>query len=67
MIEEIILNPDDRTKITLLYANTTTEDILLKKDLDKIAQKNPERLKVYYTVDKLADKKETDAWKGEVG
>lgn len=67
MIEEIILNPDDKTKIVLLYANTSMDDILLKKDLDKIAQKNPERLKVHYTVSKLADQKETDAWKGEVG
>ena len=67
MIEEVLYNPDDKTKVTLLYANTSLDDILLKKDLDKLAQKYPERLKVYYTVDKLADNKVTASWKGEVG
>jgi NAD(P)H-flavin reductase len=67
VIDEILANPDDKTKITLLFANTTIDDILLKKDLDKLAQKNPERMKVYYTVDKIADKKDVLTWKGEVG
>lgn len=67
MIEEVLFNPDDKTKVTLLYANTTVDDILLKPDLDKLAQKYPDRLKVYYTVDKIDDKKEKDSWKGDVG
>jgi cytochrome-b5 reductase len=67
IIEEVLFNSDDKTKVTLLFANTSLDDILLKKELDKFAQKYPDRLKVYYTVDKLADKKETDSWKGEVG
>ncbi len=67
MIEEVILNPDDKTKVTLLFANTTFDDILLKQDLDKLAQKYPDRLKIYYTVSKLAEKKEKESWKGESG
>lgn len=67
MIEEVLYNPDDTTKVTLLYANTSIDDILLKKDLDKLAQKYPERLKVHYTVDRFADNKVTASWKGEVG
>jgi NAD(P)H-flavin reductase len=67
MIEEILFNPDDKTKVTFLYANTTPNDILLKENLDKLAQKYPNRLKIYYTVDKFADKKEKESWKGEVG
>jgi cytochrome-b5 reductase len=67
MIEEILFNPDDKTKITLLYANTTLNDIILKQDLDKLAQKYPDRFKIYYTVTKLADAKESKGWKGEVG
>lgn len=35
--------------------------------MDKLAQKYPDRFKVYYTIDKLAEKKETSSWKGEVG
>jgi len=67
MIEEVLFNPDDKTKITLLFANTSSDDILLKPDLDKLAQKYPDRIKIYYTVSKLAEKKGTDVWKGEVG
>ena len=67
MMQEILFNPDDKTKITLLVANTTFADILMKQDLDKFAQKYPDRLKVIYTIDKFADKKETSAWKGETG
>lgn len=67
MIEEILLNPDDKTKVTLLFANTSIDDILLKKDLDKYAQKYPERFKVFYTVDKIVDSKDKSSWKGDVG
>ena len=67
MIEEVLFNSDDKTKVTLLFANTTADDILLKKDLDKFAQKYPDRFKVYYTISKLAEKKEKDSWKGDVG
>lgn len=67
MIEEILYNPDDKTKVSLLFANTSADDILLKKELDKYAQKYPDRFKVYYTIDKIADAKEKSAWKGEVG
>lgn len=67
MIEEVLYNPDDKTKVTLLFANTSIDDILLKSDLDKLALKYPDRLKVYYTVDKIADKKDAASWKGEQG
>jgi len=67
MIEEVLFNPDDKTKITLLFSNTTPEDILLREHLDKLAQKYPDKFKVYYTVSKFADKKEKESWKGDVG
>ncbi len=67
MIEEVLFNPDDKTKVTLLFSNTATEDILLKDDLDKLAQKYPDRFKVHYTVSKLGDKKEKTSWKGDIG
>jgi cytochrome-b5 reductase len=67
MIEEVVFNSDDKTKVTLLFANSSLSDILLKQDLDKLAQKYPTRLKIYYTVSKLAEKKEKDSWKGETG
>jgi len=67
IIEEVLFNPNDKTKVTVLFANTTMGDILLREDLDKLAQKYPDRLKVYYTVDKHADEKEKRSWRGESG
>lgn len=66
MIEEVLSNPDDKTKVTLLFANISVDDILLKKELDTLAQKNPSRFQVHYAVDKVTDK-EKSSWKGEVG
>lgn len=66
MIEEVLYNPNDKTKITLIFANVSVNDILLKEELDKFAEKYPDRFKVYYTVDKVS-RAEGKTWKGEVG
>ncbi|CAF0874854.1 unnamed protein product [Rotaria sordida] len=66
MIEEVLFNPTDKTKITFLFANTSLDDILLKEYLDKLLETYPHRLKVHYIVDKLA-KDEKKIWQGEVG
>ncbi|PWA68021.1 FAD/NAD(P)-binding oxidoreductase [Artemisia annua] len=50
VIEAILKNPDDNTKVTLIYANVSPDDILLKKKLDMLAASHP-NLKVFYTVD----------------
>ncbi|GKD28510.1 NADH-cytochrome b5 reductase-like protein, partial [Tanacetum coccineum] len=36
IIEDILKNPDDNTKVTLIYANVSPDDILLKKKLDML-------------------------------
>jgi len=41
------------TKLVLVYANKTVDDILLKKELDALVIKGAGRLNVFYTVDKL--------------
>lgn len=51
LIRAIIKDPTDETQMSLLYANQTEEDILLRDELDGIAKKHPDRLKVWYTVD----------------
>ncbi|CAF0957867.1 unnamed protein product [Didymodactylos carnosus] len=67
MIEEVLFNADDTTTITLLYANTSFADILIKGDLDKLAQKYYDRFKCYYTISSVADTAEDQAWTGERG
>ncbi|OAD77705.1 hypothetical protein PHYBLDRAFT_108290, partial [Phycomyces blakesleeanus NRRL 1555(-)] len=43
---------DDKTKVTLVFANQTEDDILLKDELDKYAAQYPNRFKVVYVLDK---------------
>ncbi|KAF7722111.1 NADH-cytochrome b5 reductase [Apophysomyces ossiformis] len=45
-------SPDDKTKITLIFANEAEDDILLKDELDTIAKQNPDRFKVVYALNK---------------
>ncbi|XP_022893439.1 NADH-cytochrome b5 reductase-like protein [Olea europaea var. sylvestris] len=61
IINAILKNPDDNTQVTLLYANVSPDDILLKKRLDVLAAKHP-NLKVFYTVDNP-----TKDWQGGTG
>ncbi|CCW66786.1 unnamed protein product, partial [Phytomonas sp. Hart1] len=56
-------DPSDTTKIILIYANQTPEDILLRDELDSIAQNSQGMVKVWYTVDRNAP---TD-WPYDVG
>ncbi|KZT62728.1 ferredoxin reductase-like protein [Calocera cornea HHB12733] len=44
--------PEDRTRFTLLFANVTARDILLKDELDRLQKEHPDRLKLVYILDK---------------
>ncbi|GFY99779.1 FAD/NAD(P)-binding oxidoreductase [Actinidia rufa] len=50
IIDAILRNPDDNTQVSLLYANVSPDDILLKHKLDVLAASYP-NLKIFYTVD----------------
>lgn len=61
IIRRICEDPRDDTKTTLLYANKTEGDILLKKELDAFAEKY-DQFKIHYV---LSNPSAT--WKGEKG
>ncbi|GMH66893.1 hypothetical protein TrLO_g12777 [Triparma laevis f. longispina] len=61
VILEILNNPDDNTKVTLIYANKSEGDILLKDMLDGLAAKHS-NFTVVYTLDKAPW-----LWKGKTG
>lgn len=46
----ILSNPEDKTKVTLVYGANTEEDILLKKELDGIQKDFPGRFETLYAV-----------------
>ncbi|KAH8943045.1 hypothetical protein BDL97_13G028200 [Sphagnum fallax] len=48
--QAILENPEDKTKIHMIYANVTYDDILLKEDLDRFARDYPVQFKVYYVL-----------------
>ncbi|XP_073062230.1 NADH--cytochrome b5 reductase 1-like [Primulina eburnea] len=58
----ILENPTDRTKVHLIYANVTLEDILLKDKLDSLAKNYPDSFKVYYVLNQPPEE-----WNGGVG
>uniref|UniRef100_A0A158P9P9 NADH-cytochrome b5 reductase n=1 Tax=Angiostrongylus cantonensis TaxID=6313 RepID=A0A158P9P9_ANGCA len=50
IIRAIIKNPDDKTHISLLFANQLEDDILCRKELDELATNHSDRFHVWYTV-----------------
>lgn len=51
LIRAILKDPTDETRVSLLYANQTEKDILLREELDEIAKDHPNKLKLWYTLD----------------
>uniref|UniRef100_A0A914HHK6 NADH-cytochrome b5 reductase n=1 Tax=Globodera rostochiensis TaxID=31243 RepID=A0A914HHK6_GLORO len=53
LIKDILKNsPEDSTKISLLFANQTEEDILLRNELDNLSVQFADQFSVWYTVDR---------------
>ena len=48
----IFNNPEDKTKVTLVFGNVSEEDILLKRELEDLENKYPQRFKAFYMLDK---------------
>jgi len=44
-------NPEDKTRFSLIYANKTEDDILVKDLLEEYEQRSEGRFKVHYTLD----------------
>ena len=63
VIKAVLRNPADHTKISLIFANLTEADILLKQELDELSLKHAGRFKVHYVVNEVKE----DGWTGSVG
>ncbi|KAI8820784.1 uncharacterized protein EV422DRAFT_496637 [Fimicolochytrium jonesii] len=63
LIKRILRDPNDHTKISLIYANRSEDDIVLRQELELLATSRPDRLKVVYTI----DQPKTPTWTGNVG
>ncbi|KJE89688.1 diaphorase [Capsaspora owczarzaki ATCC 30864] len=52
VIAAVLKNPKDTTTLSLLFANQTENDILVRDMLEQYARDHPTRFKVWYTLDK---------------
>ena len=51
VIKEILRDPEDNTKVSLIFGNVAAHDILLRPELDSLARAHPEQLYVFYVLD----------------
>jgi len=63
IMRQVAKQKNDKTKISLIYANVTESDILLKSELDGYASSN-ENIKIYYSLDRPS---EPTKWTGCTG
>lgn len=52
ILEHALKDKSNKTKFTLIFANVTPKDILMKEEFDDLKKKYPDTLNVIYTVDK---------------
>ncbi|RPD54450.1 cytochrome-b5 reductase [Lentinus tigrinus ALCF2SS1-7] len=62
ILDYALKDPSNKTRFTLIFANVTEKDILLKEEFDALASKFPKTFNVVYTVDKAEQ-----GWKGPTG
>lgn len=48
VIQAVVKDPQDSTELSLLYANVSPDDILLREELDALAAAHP-NFRVWYT------------------
>ena len=52
LLNHALADPTNRTRFTLLYANVSEADILLREELSALERAHPQTLRVVHTLDK---------------
>ncbi|XP_044041954.1 NADH-cytochrome b5 reductase 3 [Siniperca chuatsi] len=55
LITAMMKDPQDKTVCHLLFANQTEKDILLRPELEEIQVNNPDRFRLWFTLDKAPE------------
>lgn len=66
LTRSILNNPEDKTKVALVYANNTPADILLKSEFEEFKSKYPGRFETTYVVSKEDSESEGIYQKGYI-
>lgn len=51
LMRQIFKNPEDKTKVTLVFGNVTEDDILLRKEFQELENTYPQRFRAFYVLD----------------
>lgn len=62
LLDHALADSSNRTKFTLIYANISPSDILLRRELDALQKKHSKNFEIVYVVDKPVD-----GWTGPIG
>ncbi|KAF7731888.1 hypothetical protein EC973_007719 [Apophysomyces ossiformis] len=62
LIRRILENPNDNTRLWLIYGNKREQDILLRKELDMLQEKFKDRFRVHYVLEEPPT-----GWRGGYG
>ncbi|XP_040893688.1 NADH-cytochrome b5 reductase 2 [Toxotes jaculatrix] len=52
LIRRITADPSDNTKCSLIFANQTEKDILLREELEEVKRNHPDQVNLWFTLDK---------------
>ncbi|XP_061577178.1 NADH-cytochrome b5 reductase 2 [Cololabis saira] len=52
LVRRITSDPSDSTKCSLIFANQTEKDILLREELEEVHKSHPDKVSLWYTLDK---------------
>lgn len=66
-LHPLLSTPGDSTRVRLLYGSLSPADIMLRTELDALAQQHPDRLTVHYVVGRGAHEAAPPGWAGESG
>jgi len=55
LIRAVFRDEDDKTELSLLFANQSEDDILLRNELEEVRAEHPDRFKLWYTVDRAKE------------
>jgi cytochrome-b5 reductase len=55
LIRQALKDPEDMTKMALLFANQSEADILLREELEAAVASAPDRIRIWYTVDRPSE------------
>lgn len=62
VLTAILDNPEDKTKIHLVYANVSEDDVLLRAELEALREKHPNQFFIHYVLNNPPE-----GWTGSVG